>query len=114
MGADPVEVVTEGIEAGLLFGRIGGGWFGGFLLEGKMEAFMGAVLLGLSCGDALQGDAGPEPAKRQAAQAPGPGTAKGGPLSERIVLGRPWRWKTASNAAPTGPCSGATIRHNRT
>lgn len=47
----------EVIEALLLLQDVEGGWLGGFLLEGQVQAFVTSVLLGMAGLDALQADA---------------------------------------------------------
>lgn len=91
--------MAKGIEAGLLFLGVGRRRTGCCLLQGSMEALMAPVLLGLAGLDPLEGDAGLEPVQGQAGQ---PAAAKGGPLSERIALGRPWRSKAFKTNASTG------------
>src|SRR5947199_3280121 len=52
-----VELLDEGIEAGLLLQAVCAWRAGGLLLEGEMHAFMAAVLLRMARFDALDLDA---------------------------------------------------------
>src|SRR3982751_2613996 len=65
MRAFGVELLQEGIEAGLLLKAVHPWRPCCFLLQGQMHAFMPAVLLGMAWFDALDGNAEPEPPHRK-------------------------------------------------
>jgi hypothetical protein len=56
-----IELLDEGIEAGLLLQAVHAGWAGRFLLQREMQALMAAVLLRAAGLDALDRDAEPQP-----------------------------------------------------
>jgi hypothetical protein len=94
-----VELVAEGVEAGLLLQAVRAWRAGCFLFEGEMHALVAAVLLRLSGLDALDRDAEPEPPHREFGEIEQAlGLAKGTPLSERMACGRPRSWKSCSKA----------------
>ena len=68
MGTVVVEVLAEAVEADLLPARTRGRRFGRLGLQGPMHALVPPVLLGLARLDALQRDAGLDPADRQTRQ----------------------------------------------
>ena len=65
MGALAVELLDEGVEAGLLLEAVHAGRPGRLLLEGEVHALETAVLLRVARLDALDGDAQSEPPDRQ-------------------------------------------------
>jgi hypothetical protein len=60
-----VELVHEGVEAGLLLEAVAAWRAGGFLLQGQVHALVAAVLLGTAWLDAFDGDAEPKPPDRE-------------------------------------------------
>ena len=60
-----VELVHEGVEAGLLLEAVAAWRAGGFLLQGEVHALVAAVLLGTAWLDAFDGDAEAEPPDRE-------------------------------------------------
>ena len=94
-----VELLHEGVEAGLLLEAVHARRPGGFLLEGEVHALVAAVPLRLSWLDALDRDAEPEPPDGELGEVEeGVGAGKGMPLSERMACGRPRSWKSCSKA----------------
>ena len=63
-----VELLHEGIEAGLLLQAVHAGRAGGFLFQGQMHALVAAVLLRMAGLDALDGDAQAQPPDGQLGQ----------------------------------------------
>jgi hypothetical protein len=89
MRTEGVELRHEGVEARLLAEAVGGGRACGLPLEGEMHALGAAVLLRLAGGDALDGDAEPEPPDREPWEAVEAAAGEGRAVSERIAAGRP-------------------------
>jgi hypothetical protein len=65
VGSFDIELVQEGIEAGLLLQAVHTWRARGFLLQSEVHAFMAAVLLWLSGLDAFDSDAEAEPPDRE-------------------------------------------------
>jgi hypothetical protein len=61
VGSFGIELVSEGVEAGLLLETVETWWPGCFGLQREVHALVAAVLLGLAGLDALDGNAEPEP-----------------------------------------------------
>ena len=60
-----IELLDEGIEAGLLLQAVHAWWSGGFLLQGEVHALVAAVLLRVAWLDAFDCDAEAEPPDRE-------------------------------------------------
>src|SRR3954466_8929737 len=84
-----VVVPAEGVEAGLLFGRVRRGWARRLCLERAMHALMSAILLRRGRMDEVGLAAELDPPRRQARKPPAPLDPNGAPLSQRIESGRP-------------------------
>ena len=69
MRTDVVVGASEAVEDALLYGEVGGGWFGGASFESTVHAFMSSVLLRIARRDALVCDAELEPPNVQPSQA---------------------------------------------
>lgn len=68
MGALPVELVDEIVEARLLLQDVGGGGSRGRRFERQMHALVSPVLLGMARGDPFESNAQPQPPHGQCAQ----------------------------------------------
>ena len=80
VGTVVVEVLAEAVEADLLLARTRGRRFGRLGLQGPMHALVPSVLLRLARLDALQRDAGLDPADRQARQSARARSGEGCPV----------------------------------
>lgn len=88
--------LSKGIEDALLGVEVRGRRSGGASLEGLVEAFVRAILLGAAGRDALVGDAELEPPDVESVEAVNAGGGERAPLSLRIASGRPQvrkRWR---------------------
>src|SRR3989442_5441583 len=65
VGSLGVELLHEGVEAGLLLQAVGARRSGGLLLQGQMHALVAAVLLRMAGLDAFDRDAEPQPPDRE-------------------------------------------------
>ncbi len=68
MGTLAVKNFHEVIEAGLLLKEVGSGRLGGFFFQGKMHAFMTAILLRMTRLDAFDANAQAKPPDGELAQ----------------------------------------------
>jgi hypothetical protein len=90
MGTLGIEFLDEGVEFGPLLEDVGAGGPGGVLLQGKVHAFVAAILLGVARANSLDGNAEAQPPHESFERLNKPfGEANGTPLSERIARGKP-------------------------
>jgi hypothetical protein len=82
VGSFDIELVQEGIEAGLLLQTVHARRARGFLLQSEVHAFMAAVLLWQSGLDAFDSDAGAEPPDRELGEI---GRATSGPVMQLSI-----------------------------
>ena len=102
-----IELMDEGIEAGLLLQAVHARRPGGLLLEGEMHALVAAVLLRVAGLDAL--DAMPSLSHQTESLErlnKALGLAKGTPLSERMAGGRPRSRNSRSKAVKASVFAG--------
>ena len=90
MGTFDVELSPETVEASLLTAQGGGRRSRRLLLERLVHPLVAAILLGVAGFDELGGDAQADPPNGEAAQSADGRRRKGTPLSERMMVGRPY------------------------
>ena len=98
-----IELVHEGVEAGLLLQAVHAWRAGGFLLQGEVHALVAAVLLRMAGLDALDGDAEPQPPDRELGEVEqGIGTGEGDAVVGADGSGRPRSRNSRSKAVKAG------------